>query len=67
MLLPEEFIKAKRDGQELTDEAIKTFVNGIASGQVSDAQIGAFSMAVYFQSMSMAEQTALTLATQSQP
>ncbi len=62
MLLPEEFIKAKRDGQELTDEAIKSFVNGIAGGQVSDAQIGAFSMAVYFQSMSMAEQTALTLA-----
>lgn len=62
MLLPEEFIKAKRDGQELTDEAIKTFVDGVASGQVSDAQIGAFTMAVHFQSMSMAEQTALTLA-----
>jgi len=62
MLLPEEFIKAKRDGQELTDEAIKTFVNGIAAGQVSDAQIGAFTMAVYFQSMNKAEQTSLTLA-----
>jgi thymidine phosphorylase len=62
MLLPEEFIKAKRDGQELTDEAIRTFVNGIAAGQVSDAQIGAFTMAVYFQNMSMAEQSALTLA-----
>lgn len=62
MLLPEEFIKAKRDGQELTDEAIKTFVDGIAAGQVSDAQIGAFTMAVYFQNMSMAEQSALTLA-----
>ncbi|NOR18628.1 MAG: thymidine phosphorylase [Xanthomonadales bacterium] len=62
MLLPEEFIKAKRDGQELTDEAIKTFVNGIAAGQVSDAQIGAFTMAVYFKNMSMAEQSALTLA-----
>jgi thymidine phosphorylase len=62
MLLPEEFIKAKRDGQELTNEAIKTFVNGIAAGQVSDAQIGAFTMAVYFQNMSMSEQSALTLA-----
>lgn len=62
MLLPEEFIKAKRDGQELTDEAIKTFVNGIADGQVSDAQIAAFTMAVYFRNMSMAEQSALTLA-----
>jgi thymidine phosphorylase len=62
MLLPEEVIKAKRDGQELAEDAIKGFVDGIASGQVSDAQIGAFTMAVHFQSMSKAEQTALTLA-----
>ena len=62
MLLPAEFIKAKREGQELTPEAIRDFVDGIASGQVSDAQIAAFAMAVYFQQMSMLEQTALTLA-----
>ena len=62
MLLPEEFIKAKRDGQELSEAAIRDFINGIATGQVSDAQIGAFAMAVYFQNMSMAEQSSLTLA-----
>lgn len=62
MLLPEELIKAKRDGLELPDEAIKDFVNGIAGGHVTDAQIGAFAMAVYFQGMSMEEQTQLTLA-----
>ncbi len=62
MLLPQELIKAKRDGQELTVDAIRGFVDGIAAGQVSDAQIGAFAMAVYFQNMSMAEQSALTLA-----
>lgn len=62
MLLPEELIKAKRDGQELSPKAIKTFVDGITAGRVSDAQIGAFAMAVYFQKMSMAEQSALTLA-----
>ena len=62
MLSPRELIRAKRDGQELTEEAIRTFVNGIASGQVSDAQIGAFTMAVHFQNMNMAEQTSLTLA-----
>ena len=62
MLLPEELIKAKRDGQELTAGSIKDFVGGIAAGQVSDAQIGAFTMAVYFQKMSMAEQSSLTLA-----
>ena len=62
MLLPAEIIKAKRDGQELTADAIRDFVGGITVGQVSDAQIGAFAMAVYFQNMSMAEQSALTLA-----
>lgn len=62
MWLPEELIKAKREGQELAEEAIRGFVDGIARGQVCDAQIGAFTMAVHFQSMSMAEQTALTLA-----
>jgi thymidine phosphorylase len=62
MLQPREFIKTKRDGREVSAEAIKDFVNGITTGQVSDGQIGAFAMAVYFQKMSMAEQTALTLA-----
>lgn len=62
MMFPAELIKAKRDGQELDEESIRDFVNGIASGQVSDAQIGAFAMAVHFQDMSMAEQSALTLA-----
>jgi len=62
MLLPAELIKAKREGQELSQAAIRDFVDGIADGQVSDAQIAAFAMAVYFQQMSMAEQTAFTLA-----
>jgi len=62
MLSPREFIKAKRDGCELTAEAITEFIGGIARGEVSDAQIGAFAMAVCIRDMSMAEQTALTLA-----
>lgn len=62
MLLPEEFIKAKRDGLELSAEAISEFVGGVTRGRVSDAQIGAFVMAVHFQKMSMSEQSALTLA-----
>jgi thymidine phosphorylase len=62
MLLPEELIKAKRDGQELTSGAIRAFVEGVAMGRVSDAQIGAFAMAVYFQNMSMMEQSEFTLA-----
>jgi len=62
MLLPEELIRAKRDGQELAVDAIRGFVDGITGGQVSDAQIGAFAMAVHFQNMNMVEQSALTLA-----
>jgi len=62
MLLPEELIRAKRDGQELTEESIRAFVDGVAQGYVSEAQIGAFAMAVYINKMSMAEQFALTLA-----
>ena len=62
MALPEELIRAKRNGLALTEDGLKDFVNGVASGQVSDAQIGAFTMAVYCQGMSMAEQSAFTLA-----
>jgi thymidine phosphorylase len=62
MLLPEELIRAKRDGQELTEESIRTFVDGVAQGHVSEAQIAAFAMAVYINKMNMAEQYALTLA-----
>lgn len=62
MFSPREIIRSKRDGLELTEDSIRDFVDGITSGQVSDAQIGAFAMAVYFQNMSMTEQSAMTLA-----
>jgi len=62
MSLPQELIRAKRNGLTLSDDALKDFMNGVASGHVSDAQIGAFAMAVHCQGMSMAEQTAFTLA-----
>jgi thymidine phosphorylase len=62
MSLPQELIRAKRNGLVLTEDALRGFINGVASGQVSDAQIGAFAMAVHCQGMNMAEQTAFTLA-----
>lgn len=62
MSQPQELIRAKRNGLALTDDALKDFMNGVASGDVSDAQIGAFAMAVHCQGMSMDEQTAFTLA-----
>lgn len=62
MLLPQEIIRRKRDGEELSAEEICAFVAGIASGALSDAQLGAFAMAVYLRGMSVAETVALTLA-----
>jgi thymidine phosphorylase len=62
MFSPAEVIRDKRDGKPLHVDAIRTFVRGIADLSVSDAQIGAFAMAVYFRGMNREEQTALTLA-----
>ncbi|GAD01650.1 thymidine phosphorylase [Agarivorans albus] len=62
MLLPQEIIRRKRDGQALSLEEIQFMVDGITNGQLSDSQIGAFAMAVYFNSMNGTEATALTCA-----
>jgi len=58
--LPQEIIRRKRNGLELTDAEIGFFVQGITDQSISEGQIGAFAMATYFQDMSMAERTALT-------
>ncbi len=62
MHLAEELILRKRDGLELGTEEIRSFVAGITSGQVTDAQIAAFTMATWFRGMNQGEQMALTLA-----
>ena len=50
-LLPEEIIRRKRDGQLLANDQIQDFIDGVVSGSVTDGQIAAFSMAVFFQHM----------------
>ncbi len=62
MLLPQEIIRKKRDGGVLSREEIAFFVRGITDGAVSEGQIAAFAMAVYFQGMTMEERIALTEA-----
>jgi len=57
-----ELIRRKRDGAPLGDDAISTLVAGIVDGSVSDAQIAAFAMAVYFRGMTRAECASLTRA-----
>jgi len=59
---PVDIIVKKRDGGELTDAEIQYFINGFVSGAIPDYQAAAWAMAVYFQGMTAAETTALTLA-----
>ncbi|MDH3713771.1 MAG: thymidine phosphorylase [Gammaproteobacteria bacterium] len=61
-MLPQETIRIKRDGGVLTDEQITAFVIGIADGSISEGQVAAFAMAVFFRGMSMPERVALTRA-----
>jgi pyrimidine-nucleoside phosphorylase len=57
-----DIIVKKRDGGELSPEEIRFFIQGYTSGRIPDYQAAAWGMAVYFQGMSDAETTALTLA-----
>ena len=59
-MLAQELIRRKRDGGELESHEIEWLVRGITDGSVSDAQVGAFAMAVVLRGMSAAERVALT-------
>jgi len=60
--LPAELIRRKRDGVALTGEEIADLVGGIVDGSVTDGQVAAFAMAVYFRGMTRDECVALTAA-----
>ena len=61
-MLPQEIIRRKRDGRQLSREEISAFVAGLSSGDFSEGQVAAFAMAVFFNGMSRDEAVALTLA-----
>ncbi|MDC7746312.1 thymidine phosphorylase [Rhizobium binxianense] len=61
-MIPQEIIRRKRDGEELGPADINSFIAALAAGQLSEGQIGAFAMAVWFKGMSRQETVALTLA-----
>lgn len=61
-MIPQEIIRRKRDGHELTEGEIADFVKGVTDGSVGDGQVAAFAMAVFFVGMSKAERVALTIA-----
>lgn len=62
VLLPQEIIRKKRDGEALDPAEIADFVQGITHDSVSEGQIAALAMAVFFNGMSRKEAVALTLA-----
>jgi thymidine phosphorylase len=62
MLLPQEIIRKKRDAEALSGEEIAFFVRGITEGYVSEGQIAALAMAVFFRDMEKEERIALTTA-----
>jgi thymidine phosphorylase len=60
--LPQEIIRAKRDGNELAAEEIEFFVQGMTRGGIAEGQVAALAMAVFLRGMTRAETVALTLA-----
>jgi pyrimidine-nucleoside phosphorylase len=60
--LPAHLNQKKRDGQALTAAEIQDLVVSVTDGSLSDAQLGAFLMAVCCRGMTAEETAALTLA-----
>src|SRR4051812_14072329 len=60
-MLPQEIIRKKRDGHELSAEEIAFITRGITDSSLSEGQVAAFAMAVFFRGMTTAERVGLTL------
>lgn len=61
-MIPQEVIRAKRNGETLPPAVIYDFVSALARNEISEGQVAAFAMAVWFSGMSAEETVALTLA-----
>jgi thymidine phosphorylase len=61
-MLPQEIIRRKRDGATLAAAEIAFMVRGLTDGSVTEGQVAAFAMAVFFKGMTMPERVALTEA-----
>jgi thymidine phosphorylase len=60
--LPQEIIRKQRDGVPLSDAEIHAFVDALHHERISEGQVAAFAMAVFFRGMSRRECVALTRA-----
>jgi len=61
-LRPQDVIRKKRDGKNLSRNEIQFFVDGVTRGTIADYQISALLMAIYLNGMDEDEQQALTEA-----
>src|SRR6266851_10432314 len=59
---PQDIIRKKRDGVELSRAEISFFIQGVTSGEIADYQSTALLMAIFLKGMNDAEQAALTEA-----
>ena len=62
MYLPQEIIRRKRDGLNLSQQNINDFVDGLVTGNFNDAQVGSMAMAIFQQGMNTDEIVQLTHA-----
>ena len=62
LMIPQEIIRQKRNGETLSAADIAGFIGALARNELSEGQIGAFAMAVWFRGMSREETVALTSA-----
>ncbi len=60
--LPQEIIRKKRDGAELSATEIGEMIAGLTDGRVTEGQAAAFAMAIFFRDMNTTERVALTEA-----
>ena len=57
-----EFIRQVRDGESLSRESIRSFIDGVAQGDIPDYQASAYLMAVYHKGLSDEAVVETTLA-----
>jgi len=62
LFLAQEIIRKKRDGHALSEEEIRFFINGVRDNSVSEGQIAALAMTIFFHDMTLPERVALTMA-----
>lgn len=60
--LMQEIIRKKRDKQVLTAEEIRFYIEGVTNESISEGQIAALCMTIFFNDLNWDERTALTLA-----